>query len=416
MARNERRFLMFSNFKNAFKENTQYTEKPPQVVIDAISSDLPDDLFYVYDHDGFCRLDASNGLQIQSGTIELSQDAQKALPESPTFDDIMQYAYNSQTIIKLQPDKDGKITINGNKFDINDMVKAPLKNIQLKSAELWMQPVKFPEPFKLTIGNNEHELEMLITRVPNNSLYTQEYKSVNHCMLSISYKLDMHNEPPQFSFNISFNIENAKTASDIVVAYEIFNSFLDGEGLMGGSKLNTLQKQPNKKISQDTILFWKKVSKLESLLDTSFNVKKEITVDDAKTIEALYCSLIENKPFKTHCNYNSLKGNGSLEPIANIKQGQEIYLEFQAKDCIDVFDKEIELYLLQGIFGATIIPPNIETITDTQEYEVKLENAKGKKMYCSSQYFINQELLMKTRDDSNHIEVFRLADELNTLE
>lgn len=198
---------MFSNFKDAFKDNPQYSEKPPQVVIDAISSDLPDNLFYVYDHDGFCRLDASNGLQIQSGTIELSQNAQKALPESPTFDEIMRYAYNSQTIIKLQPNKDGKITINGNKIDIRDMVKAPLKNVQLKSAELWMQPIKFPEPFKLTIGNNEHELEMLITRVPNNSLYTQEYKSINNSMLSINYKLDMHKEPPKFSFNISFNIE-----------------------------------------------------------------------------------------------------------------------------------------------------------------------------------------------------------------
>ena len=407
---------MFSNFKDAFKDNPQYSEKPPQVVIDAISSDLPDNLFYVYDHDGFCRLDASNGLQIQSGTIELSQNAQKALPESPTFDEIMRYAYNSQTIIKLQPNKDGKITINGNKIDIRDMVKAPLKNVQLKSAELWMQPIKFPEPFKLTIGNNEHELEMLITRVPNNSLYTQEYTSINNSMLSINYKLDMHKEPTKFSFNISFNIENAKTASDIVVAYEIFNSFLDGEGLMSGSKLNTSQKQPNKKISQDTISFWKKVSKLESLLDTSFNVKKEITVNDAKTIEALYCSLIENKPFKTHCNYNSVKGSGSLEPIANIEQGQEIYLEFQTKEHIDIFDKKIQLYLLQGIFGATIIPPNMETITDTKEYEVKLENVKGKKMYCSSQYFLNQELLMKTRDNSDHIEAFRLANELHTLE
>lgn len=407
---------MFSNFKDAFKENPHYSENPPQVVIDAISSDLPDNLFYVHDHDGFCRLEASEGLQIQSGTIILSLDAKKALSESPTFHDILRYAYNSQTLIKVQPDKDGKIIINGNKISLEDMVKAPLKNMQFSSAELWLQPSQFPSPFKLTIGNSEHDIEMLITRVPNNSLYTQEYQSINQNVLSINYKLNINSEPPSFIFNISFNIENAKKASDIVIAYEIFNSFIDGNGLIGGNNLIISTKQSNKKISQDTIAFWNKVSELELLLNVAFNVTEDITVNDAKIIEALYRSLVENKPFKTYCTYSSVKGKGSLEPISNIDKNQEIYLEFETTKCINILGQNIELFELQGIFGATIIPPNTDCISEDTEYEVKLATVTGKKMYCSCQYFLAKEYLKQTRENPEHIETFRLANELNTIE
>lgn len=407
---------MFSNFKNAFKETPHYSENPPQVVIDAISSDLPDNLFYVHDHDGFCRLDATEGLQIQSGTIILSLDAKKALSESPTFDDVLRYAYNSQTLIKIQPNKDGKIIINGNKINLEDMVKAPLKDMQFSSAELWLQPSQFPSPFRLTIGNSEHELEMLITRVPNNSLYTQEYQSINKNVLSINYKLNTNNNPPSFSFNIAFNIENATKASDIVIAYKIFNSFIDGNGLFERNKLIISNAHSNKKISQDTIAFWNKVSELEQLLNVSFNLMEDITVDDAKIIEALYSSLVENKPHKTYCTYNSVKGKGSLEPLSNIKKDQEIYLEFESSEHISILGQTIELFELQGIFGATIIPPSIDSSSEDVEYEVKLATVTGKKMYCSCQYFLTQELLKQTRENPEHVESFRLADELRTIE
>ena len=407
---------MFSNFKNAFKETPHYSENPPQVVIDAISSDLPDNLFYVHDHDGFCRLDATEGLQIQSGTIILSLDAKKALSESPTFDDVLKYAYNSQTLIKIQPNKDGKIIINGNKINLEDMVKAPLKDMQFNSAELWLQPSQFPSPFKLTIGNSEHELEMLITRVPNNSLYTQEYQSINKNVLSINYKLNTNNNPPSFSFNISFNIENATKASDIVIAYKIFNSFIDGNGLIERNKLIISNPHSNKKISQDTIAFWNKVSELEQLLNISFNLMEDITVDDVKIVEALYSSLVENKPHKTYRTYNSVKGKGSLEPLSNIKKDQEIYLEFESSDRISILGQTIELFELQGIFGATIIPPSIDPSSEDEEYEVKLETVTGKKMYCSCQYFLTQELLKQTRENPEHVELFRFADELKTIE
>ena len=416
MARSERRLLMFSNFKNAFKETPHYSENPPQVVIDAISSDLPDNLFYVHDHDGFCRLEASEGLQIQSGTIILSPDAKKVLSESPTLNDILKYAYNSQTFIKIQPDKYGKITINGNRISLEDMVKAPLKDIQLSSTELWLQPSEFPSPFKLTIGNLEYEMEMLITRVPNNSLYTQEYQSINQNVLSINYKLNTYSNPPSFSFNISFNIENAKRASDIVMAYEIFNSFIDGNGLIEKNKLIISNKQSNKKISHDTIMFWNKVSELELLLNISFNLMQDITVGDAKMIEALYSSLIENKPYKTYCTYSSVNGKGSLEPLCNIKKDQEIYLEFETSDSINILGQNIELLKLQGIFGATIIPPTIELSSENTEYEVELATVAGKKMYCSCQYFLSQELLRQARENPHHIEAFRLASELSTIE
>ena len=404
---------MFSNFNDAFKNKPHYSDNPPQAVINAISSELPANFKYVHDHDGFCRIDAKGGLHLESGTIQVPQEIIDLLPPSPTKEDVYKFAYNAQIPLMIEPDADGNFLINGEKINVMSMVRAPLKDIQFKGAHIMLKPDEFPGPFDLKIGDADHEITMSVKRVPNYSIDVQEYKSIGKNILDIDYKVNLDVVPYAFTFSIYTNLTNARKASDIVTACEIYNSFLDGKGFIAGEKFENAAKPTVKRISQDTIIFWKKVAEIENLTGVSLSIAQDVTFKDAGRIEMLYCSLIENLPTKVYCTYDSVKGKGNPEALAYVKENQEIYLEFEEQMNLQVMGTEIHLYALKGIFGATIIPTSIDYESDEMEYEVKLATVSGKKMYCACQYFLSKEQLMTVRDDPTHIERFRNANELN---
>ena len=88
---------------------------------------------------------------------------------------------------------------------------------------------------------------------------------------------------------------------------------------------------------------------MEQLLDCSFIYTKDLTIKDLEKVEALHCSLIEEKPFKTIRTYKSVKGKGDIDSIPQLEENQEIYLEFGLKDDFQLLGQNIQLYELQGI-------------------------------------------------------------------
>lgn len=404
---------MFSNFKKAFKEKPQFSDNPPQAVINAISSELPGKFRYIHDHDGFCRIDIEEGLRLESGTIEVPLKARNILSYPYKKEEVFKYAYNSQKPLKVKPDEEGNFIINGEKINIMDFVKVPLKNMQFTGAEVYLQPPEFPEAFPLTVGDASHSLELMVRRVPNDSLNVQAFESVDNNVIAIGFKIDDSNDPISFTFNIRINLVNAKNASDIVKACEIYNSFLEGKGLIAGEAFDNQAKQNVKKISQETISFWKKVVSIEQRIGRRLELANEITYLDVKNIEDLYRSLIEGIPTKAYNTYTSVRGKGSLEAISKIEKGQEIYLEFEEAENLRVMGNDINVFALKGIFCATVILPKDYDLSKETEYEVQLAPVANKKMYCSYQYFFTEDALDEYRKDSAHIEKFRMAEEVH---
>lgn len=148
-------------------ESNQHSYTPPKAVIDAISTDLPQGFKYVYEDDGFCRLDADNGLNIESGKVLLSEDVKKILPKEPTIEQLKQYSYNSQTAIAIVPEDDGCFKINGNRIKAEEIVKAPLKNLSFEKIRFYMQPSPFPEPFEMVFSGNGYDKTLHMQRTPH---------------------------------------------------------------------------------------------------------------------------------------------------------------------------------------------------------------------------------------------------------
>lgn len=406
---------MFSNFKDTFIRKQQYTIEPPKAVLDAISEDLPKGFYYIHDHEGLCRLETIEGFDLQSGKICLPEEARAVLPKSYTLNDIMAYAYNSQSDITFMPDSDGCFTVNGKKIKAIDIVKAPMRDIHFENVKFLLKPESFPKPFKLKVGCTRFEMELLVKRIPNNSLDIHEYKSIDDKPISIGYKVNS-NKSGKFLLTINVDIKKAKNALEIVQAYHIYNAFMDGQGMINDSKCILDSPAFANKISEDTIEFWNKLVSIERYLETQFDISDGITVSDAKKVEEIYQCFIEKKPYKNYKIYNSVKGNGRFEQFKEkIDNGEEIYFEYVASGKEKLLKKEIDLKILVGIFGAMFDRKRTPVSREIGEFEIFLTTAPQKKMYESIMLFVTEEELNIFRKSSEHIKIMENATEVTML-
>lgn len=405
---------MFSNFKETFIKKPQYKSVPPQAVLDAINKDLPDGFEYVYANEGLCFLDVPEGFNIQSGTIHLAEEAKNVLPNDPTFEQIEQYLYNSQTELVISPDKNGFYKINGVQIKAQNLLKAPLKNYTFENIQVLMKPSPFRQPFEIVFSGNGYDITLHMQRVPHNSLYIQQYESVEDTPISVVYYVDTKGKKFTITFNLC--VKNAKTVLDVLTAYKIYNAFMEGNGKIGGVKFSGSVPSSAKKVSQEAIEFWEKLYNLEDVFKITFDIKDEITESMVTNVEKIYRCIIQKKPYKIYKQYKSVKGKGTTQDISKIISGdKEIYFEFNAETRHELFGQIILLKGIFGIFGACV-NNQIPVSPGEEEFEIMLKNVEGKKMYESAMLFLTDDEVDKFRKNKNYLKIMAEADELTLMD
>lgn len=406
---------MFSNFKDTFIRKPQYTSEPPKAVIDAISKDLPDGFNYVYESNGFCRIDADNGFNIKSGKILLSEEAKNILPQEPTIEQIKQYSYNSQTKIAIAPDDDGCFEINGKRIKAEKLISAPLENYRFENINFYMEPAPFPPPFEMVFSGNKYKKTMHIHRTPNKSLNVQRYESEEKEPLSVVYYVNVTEE--KFTFTLNINVKNAKSVYDVLSSYKIYNAFIDGHGSIADTKVSNIKNVEKNRIPQEAIEFWEKLYKIEQFFNMTFDITNNITVADIRYVEEIYRCILKKKPYKSFKEYSSLKGKGTSKSSSNnIPINKEILFEFKTYRHYELLGQVIELKSLCGIFGASIknvIPGNQR---DNNNITIMLQPADGERMYESVMLFLTDQELEDFRNDKDHINLMKNAEEITLLE
>ncbi len=417
MARSKGGFLMFSNFRDTFIKKPQYTSAPPQAVIDSISQELPEGFYYIHSHDGYCMIDAPKGLNIQSGTVLLSDEDKAILPDNYTIEDILKYSYNVQKEITLLPNEDGCFMVNGSYVRAVDFVKAPMRDIDFINAQLRIVPPKFPEPFDLEISGNEHTQKLHINRVPNRNLNVEKYESDGSTVIKVWFTIDPTLATP-FTFNITVNMKRAKTVREAISAYYIYNAFADGKGYIGGNPLSIKDHTPFEKVPVEVIRLAEKLSQLEEYLDVQFDFSKGVTIADAKTADELYRSIIEKKPFKRFKTFDTLSGKGHF--ITASEQGEyintAIAFEFSESKHTSLLNANFTCRAINCIFNAVIASFSANGDEETGDFVIHLTTAPGEKMYESVQYFISEDQLDAFRENKEHITILRDATEISALE
>lgn len=403
---------MFSNFKNAFVRRTQYTLAPPKAILDVINTEVPEGFEYKHVGEGMYVLDAPEGIDIQSGTMVVPEIAKKIFGDVDKIDieKIKQYAYNSQTNIPINPDRDGCFIVNGKKINMRDFIKAPLKDVKMESFQFIMVPPKFPDAFPITISGDGYELAVLIQRKPINSIDEIMFETVEEAPITLRYIYNTTSY--KCTFNLSTNNACRKSVIDIVKANHIFNACIAGRGCIAGVKLD--EADNIKMIPKETIEFWDAVLQLENELNVKFNPLEELTHEAIDKIYELYHSFVIKDSFKKYEKYTNVKGQGHMEKFAEDIDmiGKEMFFEFVEDETVELLGVCLEYYGLVGIYGAVITDIVIPEHNQNGEFVIELNDADGKKMYAAKRYFLTQEELENYRKNESHIEELQNSKEL----
>lgn len=346
---------MFVDFDKVF--NKQQESIPiPDGFIDYLNKKLPSGIKYIADNKGNCIItsdDNSPSFTLGGFIIILSQEDKKILGASFSQNDILKLYYNRQAEILLQLQKEGFITINGKEMPINQLIVNPHYPIKFQDGQFFMSPPPFPEPFYLEIGTQNIKRNLLVKRIPHNSIDTIAFESIDNQPLSLNYT--MKEKDNSLSLNISYDIKKAKNVRDILDTAEIYNAFWDGEGYLGNQIIEgTINTNNVRRFSDTSIRFWNKVYDLEEYLNISFSIPiEEITFETICLVEQLYQNLILKNPIKELGKPDTLDFKWSAENRPDFEDsiGKPVYFEFEATKTFELFGEKITLHGLTGIIN-----------------------------------------------------------------
>lgn len=391
---------MFSNFEKAFKKNFIDVSIPSEV-IDALSEKLPPELSYENIGNGACivKINEPKDMLISVG-LELPKGI-----EFKSKDELLYYMYRTQTELKIKPDQEGCISINGIKIHIEDLVKFPLDARRIIHKDLTLCPEPFQPPFELEIEGGGIKRKVMIKREPYADLKKSLFKVTNSDdIFTFSYILDEENK--KLNFNFSINIEKSNNAREILNGLILYNACLKGNFAIGGSdKTQVLVGNLNLTVDNEieqTIMFWDKITMIEKELGVVFQVEFPITEDDALWIEKLYRAFVEKKAYKEYAKVENININANkeldrevyLKPSGlTISMTQKLKLELW-KAHINTFDS-VALYNLK-------VTDILLVDKEKLEYKLVVEGLDSEKISLSTRHFLSEdeakEYLKQTED------------------
>lgn len=407
---------MFSNFKDAFVRKPQFTVKTPEAVLKTIGKNLPEGFSYIEDHDGFCKLNFDGMMNIALENVRIPDEVKKLLVANGKFtmNDVISYAYNAQKSIELLPDENGYFTVNKQKIKVSDFVKAPMKSLQLDEGKLILSVPPFPPAFEITVGGNGFTRTLKVRRQAIDSLTKVKIASVDENVLKVSYTIDT--DPG--NGNMQFNIEmcNSHSASDILESKKIFNAFVNGCGNLCGTTLQTTSCDKSKAVPEEVLRFWHHIVEVEDLLKIKFDVGKDITLEDIKLVNALHRCFVEKKPFKQYINDSTMRGTGEFNTSSlydgNGPIGKELLFEYVEGVESELLGVNLQYYALTDIYNGAISELITPNEGETGEFLIKMEPAKGKKMYSVKKFYIDIESANAEQENRDHVTTFQDAMEL----
>lgn len=390
---------MFVDFNKVFNnKKPQARITIPPALISHLNKSLPTGVKYIAEDDGTCRIIGENGSLTVGGCIfEPTKEQKKILGENYTQEDVVEYFYNMQKPIPLKLKKDGYILLNGEEFPVDKIMYNPLKPpIKYICGSFVMYPSPFPKSSNLKIGCEQYERELLITRVPNNSVYVSAFESNKDDPLWVSFFIDRRDE--KITFNVSFNLKNAKTISDIIESTTIYNAILQGKGTMLGKPLDSVDISKDSKLfDEGSIMFWEKVLEIEKCLDVHFKPPKEdIDFETVSLVEKLYQNLINKTPVRDNHTINSIDGKKEISTkTLDEVVGKPMYFEFEATSNMELFGVKKELPAIMGVFNA-----KLESYTQKGDKQkiIFADESSEKQRYTSVMYFKSEKDLKNFRN------------------
>lgn len=386
---------MFASFDKAFNKKKSI-DKIPEPIIKALSTKLPSGFKYVQIDNETC------GLFPENDEMKFSLDFIKDNEfKAKTPEELMEYLYRTQKQLEV---KSSTIRINGEDFNISDLVKHPLKDIHIDEnhSKLIIKPQAFPQPFEIPIGyENGKYINVKIQRQPYADLKKSLFKSIDMESMEISYIIDEINHSMSMDFKI--RLDKAKSVEEIIIVSKMYNSFKNGKVIIGNSLING-----NVKIKDidDNFLhlidFWEKVNKLSEFFKILFEPKDIILEEDVEIIDALYNSFIDNIDFEQFIDTRkfTLTFKNKIE-TNEIDCINEMIMQFVEYKEYLILERTIKLYCVTTLSNFKI-QQILEDETEPFKYEIEVNTLSDKGVLKKMRFFNDEAAVNLYRKKMNN--------------
>lgn len=399
---------MFVDFNKVFKDKPKSQMSIPQPLVDYMNNSLPEGVKYVADENGSYEITSETGsLSIGGFVLEPTEKQIKILGKNYTQQDVLDYLYNSQKAMPLKLKKEGYILLNGVEFPIEKMSFNPTLPIKYVEESFWIYPSKFPEASPIKMGSDKYERDILISRVPNESVNIMCFESSNDEPLKVQCFINKKGK--SLTMNLSLNLKNARTVLDLVQVTSIYNAFIDGKATFLGHSFGSRLKDGSvKKFDERSISFWEKVLDIERILRVEFCPSQDtVAVEDIYLVEQLYQSLVNKIPTRDNQIINSLNGKWDFVNLGwdiNDMLGKPMFFRFVCTSHIELFGIKKDLPTLVGVVNAVL---EEYRINGKKQEVIFGDESQEKKRFNSIMFFESEDELSKFVE-GNHQEIIEM--------
>lgn len=402
---------MFVSFNSVFNKRPQAETKVPKEMLEYMNEQLPQGVKYIADSKGRCSIiNDGEKITLSGFCFNPTEEQKKILGENYTYQEVLDYSYNAQQKIPLLLRNDGIIILNGKEIPIKELSYNPLLDIKYVSGSLTLIPQRFPKPFSITIGDGKYSRELIISRIPNESVHIAMFQSKEKEPLMMKFSIDEENQ--KMDLNVSYDLKYATSIRDVVETTMIFNAYLSGNAFFDGILLDKIiLDSNNKQFDVKSAFFWEKVLRIEDCLNVQFVFPKEdVSLDDFKLVEELYQNLINEKPIRNAEKITSIDGDWQKDFKESI--GHSISFIFNSVIEISLFKLKLSLPVLQCIYNVKI--------KDIQKKELKTrivleDESDEKKQYNCSMIFKDIEKLNEYKNKEFY-EIINIFNNAKTIE
>lgn len=406
---------MFIDFEKVFNKAPQKNIPIPKPLIEQLSSELPKGFTYDLDEETNTLTivpDKNNDEEIIIKGISImpTKEQLEILGDNYKLEDVMALSYNSQQPVPIMI-KDGKsINIGGKDVSIERLSFRPFEPSETRMEHMQAIPLPFVPPFSITVGSEKTKIQLLVKRIPNNSISIAAFESAEKKCLSVKYLCDPNTNTPYFSMTMNISFKNAQSVKEIVESIEVYNAFIDGKGYffdtLVPSRLDTTDAS---KYDDKAIEFWQKVLKLEKELKITFKPPfEDLDFEDLCDIEEIYQNIINKIPIRQNQSINSITSEWefSKDDFVSETLGKPICFEFEGTSSVKLFGQVLELPCIIGVFNA--IWSNYQKDDDKKQCTIFLENLSDEQqMYTSTLRFLNKEALAEFKEKTpNRLKMF----------
>lgn len=396
---------MCANFKKAFKKENISV---PDSILKQLEKDLPNGFQYKSLSDGSC-------VMIPDDVNKIIKKESFIIPDhlvDKDIDEILKYTYSSQEPLKFKKN----ILVEGEVLKMEDMVKFPFRAEEISFGEVALLPSPFEE-FNIGLEAYEVKKNIAMKRQASKNVDRVTFKRVDFNDLDFSYTFDLNNI--KINFNIDINFEKCNSIGILLENLKIYKAFAEGSLKLGNinlsDKRHKFKANINKQVIDDMITFYDKLLKITNLINIEIKPKERIDKNDICSVEELYKSLIEKKPYKEYISIDKLNIGASKDIDKEFLSASD-GIAFQAScDCEwTVLGTKIVLPSIMVIYN--IIVNNIREVDsiDGIEYELDIKNISGEKIYKSIMHFKNnEEHADYIKSVGNVIESLKDAEELD---